>query len=56
MKSKIPKGWRKLRKGTTILDTDKVNVLHGKWCFTFVPGYEVGWHPDNIYIRRKGKR
>lgn len=55
-KPKIPKGWRKLREGTWILDGDKSLQDDGRWCKTMMAGCKVGWDrpilPICIYIRR----
>lgn len=63
MKPKIPKGWRKLRKGTRLKHGDRCKCLGNwfnalnistskkasKWC-------RAGWSDNLTYIRRKGKR
>jgi hypothetical protein len=50
----IPKGWRKLRKGVTIKDGDKIlDAWSGKWNATLAAGHKAGdILTPGPYIRR----
>ena len=53
---KIPKGWRKLKRGYEIKDGDKYwHLLEKLWMTTVMQGYQVGDHNDFTYIRKKSK-
>lgn len=58
---KIPKGWRRLRRGTKIRKGDKVRYWLPRdsgWALAICIGYSVGQtiQGPHIYIRRKAKK
>lgn len=60
MKTKIPKGWGKLRKGTMIEKGDMFLSGNGTWRKAYFSGVDkVGWdekHPPMIKYFRKIKK
>jgi hypothetical protein len=52
MQIKIPKGWRKLKKGTLIRQGDRFLDWRGRWISTRDQGWHVGELNGAIYIRK----